>query len=155
MIDRLQIRRRHVPTSCFDARHRDYRGVLRGGEDGQVQDTILLRAHEFFSVHEEHRKVCSVFKTQLRNRSTCVKLCHTDLALRDSIFQQQIVQLLEGNTSANQWKQSEISELRRLADLNARKFFLKGPHVAYVSLGCVIHPESRHAADQNSSSVES
>jgi hypothetical protein len=63
-----EFRRGVAPAPGLDARHRDGQRAARRREDGEVDDPVLLRAHQLLAVHEQHRQLAGVRHGELRHR---------------------------------------------------------------------------------------
>ena len=83
-----------APAPGLDARHRDDQLGLRGHEDGQVDDPVLLRADELLAIDDERRLETAIDHSQLRHHAVRGHFCNFGQALADGIVQGHVVDRL-------------------------------------------------------------
>ena len=66
-LTRREVRAGLAPAARFDTTHGDRQRGLRGHEHVRVEDAVLLGAHEFLAVHQEHAVIQRVLDAQVRH----------------------------------------------------------------------------------------
>lgn len=82
-----------VPATDLDAGDRDGDGLVRRGQDAQVEDTVLLSADQFLPVEQQHRQVAQVDEAQLRNMPRLRDLRDPGAAVGQCLIQEPLARL--------------------------------------------------------------